>query len=142
MDITAENFVDLLGNYIYEKTGHFEYKQILKILTYGDIVFQETVFEDIKFIPFSLVLDEEKNYKNIKYVQNALNEENKYFEEQIEGLKDILDKATDLCETKGFLQKDVLEALNNYLKNNNNDIMLNFPKFYAENNFSGDDIGI
>ena len=88
------------------------------------------------------MLDEEKNYKNIKYVQNALNEENKYFEEQIEGLKDILDKATDLCETKGFLQKDVLEALNNYLKNNNNDIMLNFPKFYAENNFSGDDIGI
>ena len=88
------------------------------------------------------MLDEEKNYKNIKYVQNALNEENKYFEEQIEGLKDILDKATDLCETKGFLQKDVLEALNNYLKNNNHDIMLNFPKFYAENNFSGDDIGI
>ncbi len=88
------------------------------------------------------MLDEEKNYKNIKYVQNALNEENKYFEEQIEGLKDILDKATDLCETKGFLQKDVLETLNNYLKNNNNDIMLNFPKFYAENNFSGDDIGI
>ena len=81
------------------------------------------------------MLDEEKNYKNIKYVQNALNEENKYFEEQIEGLKDILDKATDLCETKGFLQKDVLEALNNYLKNNNNDILLNFPKFYAENNF-------
>ena len=88
------------------------------------------------------MLDEEKNYKNIKYVQNALNEENKYFEEQIEGLKDILDKATDLCETKGFLQKDVLEALNNYLKNNNNEIMLNFPKFYAENNFIGDDIGI
>ena len=88
------------------------------------------------------MLDEEKNYKNIKYVQNALNEENKYFEEQIEGLKDILDKATDLCETKGFLQKDVLETLNNYLKNNNNDIMLNFPKFYVENNFSGDDIGI
>ena len=88
------------------------------------------------------MLDEEKNYKNIKYVQNALNEENKYFEEQIEGLKDILDKATDLCETKGFLQKDVLEALNNYLKNNNNEIMLNFPKFYAENNFVGDDIGI
>ena len=83
-----------------------------------------------------------KNYKNLKYVQNALNEENKYFEEQIEGLKDILDKATDLCETKGFLQKDVLETLNNYLKNNNNDIMLNFPKFYAENDFSGDDIGI
>ena len=88
------------------------------------------------------MLDEEKNYKNIKYVQNALNEENKYFEEQIEGLKDILDKATDLCETKGFLQKDVLEALNNYLKNNNNEILLNFPKFYAENNFVGDDIGI
>jgi hypothetical protein len=88
------------------------------------------------------VLDEEKNYKNIKYVQNALNEENKYFEEQIEGLKDILDKATDLCETKGFLQKDVLEALNNYLKNNNNEIIMNFPKFYAENNFVGDDIGI
>ena len=88
------------------------------------------------------MLDEEKNYKNIKYVQNALNEENKYFEEQIEGLKDILDKATDLCETKGFLQKDVLEALNNYLKNNNNEIIMNFPKFYAENNFVGDDIGI
>ena len=88
------------------------------------------------------MLDEEKNYKNLKYVQNALNEENKYFEEQIEGLKEILDKTTDLCETKGFLQKDVLEALNNYLKNNNNDILLNFPKFYAENNFSGDDIGI
>ena len=53
-----------------------------------------------------------------------------------------MDKATDLCETKGFLQKDVLEALNNYLKNNNNEILLNFPKFYAENNFVGDDIGI
>jgi hypothetical protein len=83
-----------------------------------------------------LVLDEEKNYKNIKYVQNALSEENKYFEEQIESLKDILDKTTDLCETKGFLQKDVLETLNNYLKNNNNDILLNFPKFYEDNNFN------
>jgi hypothetical protein len=71
-----------------------------------------------------------------------LSEENKYFVEQIDTLKDILDKATDLCETKGFLQKDVLETLNNYLKNNNNEIMLNFPKFYAENNFVGDDIGI
>jgi len=51
-------------------------------------------------------------------------------------LKDILDKATDLCETKGFLQKDVLEALNNYLKNNNNEILKNFPKFYEENKFN------
>ena len=133
MDITAENFVDLLGNYIYEKTGHFEYKQILKILTYGDIVFQETVFDDIKFIPFSLVLDEEKNYKNIKYVQNALNEENKYFEEQIDSLKDILDKVTDLCETKGFLQKNVLEELSKYLDDKNNDILINFPKYYIDN---------
>jgi uncharacterized protein YfeS len=79
------------------------------------------------------VLDEEKNYKNIKYVQNALNEENKYFEEQIEGLKDILDKATDLCETKGFLQKDALEALNNYLKKKNNEILINFPQYLKEN---------
>ena len=99
-------------------------------------MFQETKFDEAKFIPFSLVLDEEKNYKNINYVQNALNEENKYFEEQIESLKDILDKATDLCETKGFLQKDVLEALNNYLKNNNNEILINFPRFYEENNLS------
>ncbi len=136
MDITSENFIDLLGNYIYEKTGHFEYKQILKILTYGDIVFQETVFEDIKFIPFSLVLDEDKNYKNIKYVQNALIEENKYFEEQIDGLKDILDKATDLCETKGFLQKNVLEELNIYLDDKNNDIRINFPKYYIDNDNS------
>ena len=89
MSITKENFIDILGEYIYLKTDHYEYKQILKILTYGDIVFQETIFEEIKFVPFSLVLDEEKNYKNVKYVQNALNEENKYFEEQIEGLKDI-----------------------------------------------------
>ena len=51
-------------------------------------------------------------------------------------MKDILDKATDLCETKGFLQKDVLEALNNYLKNNNNEILKNFPKFYEENKFN------
>ena len=102
-------------------------------MTYGDLVFQETKFEDIKFIPFSLVLNEEKNYKNINYVKNALNEENKYFELQIESLKDILDKTTDLCETKGFLQKDVLEALNNYLKNNNNEILINFPIFYEEN---------
>ena len=137
MDITSENFIDLLGNYIYEKTGHFEYKQILKILTYGDIVFQETVFEDIKFIPFSLVLDEDKNYKNIKYVQKALTEENKYFEEQIETLRDILDKATDLCETKGFLQKDVLEELNNYLKNKNNEILIAFPNYFNENNVMG-----
>ena len=107
-------------------------------MTYGDIVFTETKFEDAKFIPFSLVLDEEKNFKNINYVQKALSEENKYFEEQIESLKEILDKTTDLCETKGFLQKDVLEELNNYLKNNNHDILINFPYFYEKNNFSDD----
>ena len=99
---------------------------------YGDLVFKETKFEDAKFIPFSLVLDEERNYKNIKYVQTALIEENKFFEEQIENLKDILDKATDLCETKGFLQKDVLETLNNYLKNNDNDILKKYQAFYEE----------
>ena len=136
MSITKENFIDILGEYIYLKTDHYEYKQILKILTYGDIVFQETIFEEIKFIPFSLVLDEEKNYKNIKYVQNALIEENKYFEEQIDGLKDILDKATDLCETKGFLQKNVLEVLNNYLDDKNNDVRINFPKYYIDNDNS------
>ena len=136
MSITKENFIDILGEYIYLKTDHYEYKQILKILTYGDIVFQETIFEEIKFIPFSLVLDEEKNYKNIKYVQNALIEENKYFEEQIDGLKDILDKATDLCETKGFLQKNVLEELNNYLDDKNNDVRINFPKYYIDNDNS------
>ena len=127
-----------MGDYLYEKTEHFEYKQILKILAYGDIVFQETKFDEIKFIPFSLVLDEDKNYNNIKYVQKALNEENKYFEEQIVILKDVLDKATDLCETKGFLQKDVLEALNNYLKNNNNEILINFQRFYEENQFDNE----
>ena len=126
--------MDVLGDYIYDKTEHFEYKQILKNLTYGDIVFQETKFEEIKFVPFSLVLDEEKNYKNIKYVQKALTEENKYFEEQIETLRDILDKATDLCETKGFLQKDVLEELNNYLNNKNNEILIAFPEYFNENN--------
>ena len=126
--------MDILGDYIYDKTEHFEYKQILKNLTYGDIVFQETKFEEIKFVPFSLVLDEEKNYNNIKYVQKALTEENKYFEEQIETLRDILDKATDLCETKGFLQKDVLEELNNYLKNKNNEILISFPDYFNENN--------
>mgnify|MGYP006988967727 FL=1 len=126
--------MDILGDYIYNKTEHFEYKQILKNLTYGDIVFQETKFEEIKFVPFSLVLDEEKNYKNIKYVQKALTEENKYFEEQIETLRDILDKTTDLCETKGFLQKDVLEELNNYLKNKNNEILISFPDYFNENN--------
>ena len=136
MNINKENFIDILGEYIYLKTEHYEYKQILKILTYGDIVFQETIFEEIKFIPFSLVLDEEKNYKNIKYVQTALIEENKYFEEQIDGLKDILDKATDLCETKGFLQKNVLEELNNYLDDKNNDIRINFPKYYIDNDNS------
>ena len=138
MNIHSPNFVDILGDYIFNKTEHYEYKQILKILTYGDIVFQETKFEEIKFIPFSLVLDEEKNYKNTNYVQNALIEENKYFEEQIEGLKDILDKTTDLCETKGFLQKNVLEDLNNYLNNNNNEILINFPIFFEENNISED----
>ena len=126
--------MDILGDYIYDKTEHFEYKQILKNLTYGDIVFQETKFEEIKFVPFSLVLDEEKNYKNIKYVQKALTEENKYFEEQIETLRDILDKATDLCETKGFLQKDGLEELNNYLNNKNNEILIAFPEYFNENN--------
>ena len=126
--------MDILGDYIYDKTEHFEYKQILKNLTYGDIVFKETKFEEIKFVPFSLVLDEEKNYKNIKYVQKALTEENKYFEEQIETLRDILDKATDLCETKGFLQKDVLEELNNYLNNKNNEILIAFPEYFNENN--------
>ena len=136
MNITKENFIDILGEYIYLKTDHYEYKQILKILTYGDIVFQETIFEEIKFIPFSLVLDEEKNYKNIKYVQTGLIEENKYFEEQIDGLKDILDKATDLCETKGFLQKNVLEELNIYLDDKNNDIRINFPKYYIDNDNS------
>ena len=48
-------------------------------------------------------------------------------------MKDILDKATDLCETKGFLQKNVLEDLNNYLKNKNNEILINFQGFNDEN---------
>ena len=127
-----------MGDYLYEKTEHFEYKQILKILAYGDIVFQETKFDEIKFIPFSLVLDEDKNYNNIKYVQKSLKEENKYFEEQIATLKDVLDKVTDLCETKGFLQKDVLESLNNYLKNNINEILVNLQRFYEENQFDNE----
>ena len=139
LNIKSENFIDILGDYIYQKTEHFEYKQILKILYYGDIVFQETKFDEIKFIPFPLVLDEDKNYNNIKYIQKALIEENKYFEEQIETIKDVLDKATDLCETKGFLQKDVLEALNNYLKNNNNEILIHFQRF-SENEFDNQDV--
>jgi len=44
-----------------------------------------------------------------------------------------LDKATDLCETKGFLQKSVLEELNNYLDDKDNDIIINFPKYYIDN---------
>ena len=135
MNIKKENFIDIFGDYIYEKSEHYEYKQILKILTYGEIVFKETVFEDIKFIPFNIILDEEKNYKNIKYVKNALNEENNYFEIQIEELKDVLDKVTDMCETKGFLQKSVLETLDNYLKDNYTDIIINFGKFYEQKNF-------
>ena len=135
MNIKKENFIDIFGDYIYEKSEHYEYKQILKILTYGEIVFKETVFEDVKFIPFNIVLDEEKNYKNIKYVKNALNEENNYFEIQIEELKDVLDKVTDMCETKGFLQKSVLETLDNYLKDNYTDIIINFGKFYEQKNF-------
>ena len=135
MNIKKENFIDIFGDYIYEKSEHYEYKQILKILTYGEIVFKETVFEDIKFNPFNIVLDEEKNYKNIKYVKNALNEENNYFEIQIEELKDVLDKVTDMCETKGFLQKSVLETLDNYLKDNYTDIIINFGKFYEQKNF-------
>lgn len=135
MNIKKENFIDIFGDYIYEKSEHYEYKQILKILTYGEIVFKETVFEDIKFIPFNIVLDEEKNYKNIKYVKNALNEENNYFEIQIEELKDVLDKVTDMCETKGFLQKSVLETLDNYLKDTYTDIIINFGKFYEQKNF-------
>ena len=134
LNIINNDFIDKFGEYIYQKTDHYEFKQILKNLDYGDIVFQETKFEYIKFIPFNLVLDENKNYNNIKYIQNALAEENKYFEEQIEVLKDILDKATDLCETKGFLQKNVLEELSNYLQKNFKDILINFAKFYEDNN--------
>ena len=91
-----EYFIDVLGDYLFNKTEHYEYKQILKILTYGDLVFQETKFEDVEFIPFSLELNEEKNYKNYEYVKNALLQENKYFEEQINILREILDKTTDL----------------------------------------------
>ena len=132
--IENEKFIEILGDFIFEKTEKYEYKQILKILTYGDIVFQETKFEDVKFIPFSLVLDEEKNYKNITYMKNALEQENKYFEDQIETLKDILDKTTDLCETKGFLNKEVLEHLNYYIKNNMNVIVNQLPKYYKDKN--------
>ena len=126
------NFIDIFGDYIFDKTEIYEYKQILKILTYGDIVFQETKFEDVKFIPFSLILDEEKNYKNINYIKNDLEQENKYFEEQIDTLKDILDKTTDLCETKGFLNKEVLEKLNYYLKNNMNKITKDLPEYFKD----------
>ena len=126
------NFIDIFGDYIFDKTNIYEYKQILKILTYGDIVFQETKFEDVKFIPFSLILDEEKNYQNVVYVKNALEQENKYFEEQIDTLKEILDKTTDLCETKGFLNKEVLEKLNCYIKNNINKIIKDLPEYFNE----------
>ena len=140
LGIINENYIDILGDYIYEKTEYYEYKQILKILTYGDIIFQETKFEDVNFVPFSLVLDEEKNYKNYAYVKNAIQQENKYFEEQIDILKDILDKTTDLCETKGFLNKEVLEKLNNYLKNNISEILKKFPGYYKEQNGNNDNL--
>ena len=87
-----------------------------------------------------MVLDEEKNYKNYSYVKNAIQQENKDFEEQIDTLKDILDKTTDLCETKGFLNKEVLEQLNNYLKNNMNGILTNFPGYYKDQNGNNDNL--
>ena len=46
-----------------------------------------------------------------------------------------MDKVTDMCETKGFLQKSVLETLDNYLKDNYTDIIINFGKFYEQKNF-------
>ena len=39
-----------------------------------------------------------------------------------------------MCETKGFLQKNVLEELNNYLQNNKNDIFVNFWKYFQDKN--------
>jgi hypothetical protein len=128
--INEKYFIDILGDYLFHKSELYEYKQIIKILNYGDIIFKERNFDNFVFKPFNMVIDENKNYNNFDYMKNALINENNYFEEKVNYLRDLLDKITDICETSCFLDKQMLNQLDKYLDIYYEEIVANLEKFY------------
>ena len=96
-------------------------------------MFNEQKFSDFSFSPFILNINEDKNYNNFPFLRTAIDNENAYFVSKIAEIQNILDKLTDLCEYKGFLKKDVLEGLLNYLKEKTVEILQLLPVFYKEN---------
>ena len=128
--INEKNFISILGDYLFHKSELYEYKQIIKILNYGDIIFKERNFDNFVFKPFNMVIDENKNYNNFDYMKNALINENNYFEEKVNYLRDLLDKITDICETSCFLDKQILNQLDKYLDIYYEEIVANLESFY------------
>ena len=61
-NIDDKVFIEVIGNFIYENTNVYSYKEIIKILTY-EIVYKEQQFDEIKFVPFKINIDEKKNFK-------------------------------------------------------------------------------
>ncbi len=51
--------------------------------------------------------------------------ENKYFEKEINSIKNILDKMTDLCENSAILNMNTLKKLDDYLISHQNFIIKN-----------------
>ena len=144
-NIDDKVFIEVIGNFIYENTNVYSYKEIIKILTY-EIVYKEQQFDEIKFVPFKINIDEKKNFKvcfiyiiyimlvqNVEIVRSALIEENKYYLEQINILKDLLDQMSDICGFEDFLKQSVLQDLDLYLDKYHEYISSHLQKYYLEN---------
>lgn len=90
----------------------------------------------MKFVPSNLNIDEERNFENFDIIQHSLREENKYFLNKVNYLKDLLDKMTDLCGNDEFLSKNTLNELLKYLDTYYEYIVANIAKFYKDNRIS------
>lgn len=60
-------------------------------------------------------------------------EENKYYLEQINILKDLLDQMSDICGFEDFLKQSVLQDLDLYLDKYHEYISSHLQKYYLEN---------
>ena len=64
----------------------------------------------------------------MEYIKNKFLTENTFFETEVNNIKDILDKMTDICENQSLLNKNTLILLNDFLIKHKNYISNDFLK--------------
>jgi hypothetical protein len=63
--------------------------------------------------------------QDFEYLRNIITLENNYFEKEINNMKEILDKLTDLCENSAILDREKLIGLKDFLNTNQKFIIKN-----------------